>query len=179
MDMFVDKPIALPEGIDMENHVVATYWVQADKSLDMAVMGQILAIEQTTGTWVPVPGETPEVRAKHVAKVIGVFEAPYYEYGLPADIKERQYVIQIAFPSANVEDQLPMLLTATIGNISLVPNFKLLDLRMPRATLNRYKGPSFGIEGWYKALGIAQTRPLLNNMIKPCSGYPLEVGARL
>ncbi|MCX5851906.1 MAG: RuBisCO large subunit C-terminal-like domain-containing protein, partial [Deltaproteobacteria bacterium] len=179
IDAFADKPIALPEGIDMENHVIATYWVQADKSLDMALMGQILAIEQTTGTWVPVPGETPDVRAKHVAKVIGVFESPYYEYGIPADIKERQYVIQIAFPSANVEDQLPMLLTATIGNISLVPNFKLLDLRMPKATLNRYQGPAFGTDGWYKALGIAKTRPLLNNMIKPCSGYPLEVGARL
>ncbi|MCK7489420.1 MAG: hypothetical protein MZU79_03660 [Anaerotruncus sp.] len=26
---FADKPIALPEGIDMENHVIATYWIQA------------------------------------------------------------------------------------------------------------------------------------------------------
>ncbi len=179
MNAFADKPIALPEGIDMENHVIATYWVQADKTMDMSLMGQILAIEQTTGTWVPVPGETPEVRANHVAKVMGVYEAPFYEYGLPDDIKNRQYIIQIAFPSANVEDQLPMLLTATIGNISLVPNFKLLDLRMPKATLDQYQGPSFGIDGWYKELGIEKGRPLLNNMIKPCSGYPLEVGARL
>ncbi|MGO9147422.1 MAG: RuBisCO large subunit C-terminal-like domain-containing protein [Desulfomonilia bacterium] len=179
IDAFADKPIALPEGIDMENHVVATYWIRADKNMDMALMGQILAIEQTTGTWVPVPGETPEVRAKHVAKVIGVFESPFYEYGLPDDIKYREYILQIAFPSANVEDQLPMLLTATIGNISLVPNFKLLDLRMPRTTLDQYQGPAFGIDGWYKALGIKKERPLLNNMIKPCSGYPLEVGVRL
>ncbi len=179
MDAFADKPIALPEGIDMENHVVATYWIQADKSMDMALMGQVLAIEQTTGTWVPVPGETPEIRAKHVAKVIGVYEAPFYEYGLPEDIKHREYILQVAFPSANVEDQLPMLLTATIGNISLVPNFKLLDLRMPKTTLDQYQGPAFGIDGWYKALGINKGRPLLNNMIKPCSGYPLEVGTRL
>jgi 2,3-diketo-5-methylthiopentyl-1-phosphate enolase len=179
IDAFADKPIALPEGIDMENHVVATYWIQADKNLDMALMGQVLAIEQTTGTWVPVPGETPEVRAKHVAKVIGVYEAPFYEYGLPEDIKQREYILQVAFPSANVEDQLPMLLTATIGNISLVPNFKLLDLRMPKATLDKYQGPAFGIDGWYKALGVNKGRPLLNNMIKPCSGYPLEVGVRL
>ncbi|MGD0821431.1 MAG: RuBisCO large subunit C-terminal-like domain-containing protein [Desulfomonilia bacterium] len=179
IDAFADKPIALPEGIDMENHVVATYWIRADKNMDMALMGQILAIEQTTGTWVPVPGETPEVRAKHVAKVIGVFESPFYEYGLPDDIKYREYILQIAFPSANVEDQLPMLLTATIGNISMVPNFKLLDLRMPRTTLDQYQGPAFGIDGWYKALGIKKERPLLNNMIKPCSGYPLEVGVRL
>ncbi|HOE71610.1 MAG TPA: RuBisCO large subunit C-terminal-like domain-containing protein [Deltaproteobacteria bacterium] len=178
-DAFADKPIAIPESIDMENHVIATYWVKADKSMDMSLMGQILAIEQTTGTWVPVPGETPEVRAKHVAKVIGVYEAPSHEYGLPEDVKERQYILQIAFPAANVEDQLPMLLTATVGNISLVPNFKLLDLRMPKATLEKYQGPRFGIDGWYEALGIEKNRPIMNNMIKPCSGYPLEVGARL
>src|SRR4030042_575297 len=120
-----DKPIAIPEGIDMENHIIATYWIQADKAWDMAVLGQVLAIEQTTGPWVPVPGETPEIRCGHVAKVIGVYEAPYYEYGLPPEVQNRQYIIQIAFPSVNIEDQLPMMLTAVIGNISMVPNFKL------------------------------------------------------
>ena len=173
---FDDKPIALPEGIDMEDHVIATYWIQVDKAWDMSVLGQILAIEQTTGTWVPVPGETPEIRAGHVAKVIGVYEAPSYEYALPPEVTTRQYILQIAFPAANVEDQLPMMLTAVIGNISMVPNFKLLDLRIPKVTLEQYKGPQFGTDGWWKALGIKKGRPLLNNMIKPCSGYPLEVG---
>jgi len=50
---------------------------------------------------------------------------------------------------------------------------------MPKTTLDQYQGPSFGIDGWYDALGVKRGRPLLNNMIKPCSGYPLEVGARL
>jgi 2,3-diketo-5-methylthiopentyl-1-phosphate enolase len=179
IDAFADKPITLPECIDMENHVIATYWVQAEKAMDMSVMGQILAIEQTTGTWVPVPGETPEIRAKHVAKVIGVYEAPFYEYAVPPEVINRQYILQVAFPSVNFEDQLPMMLTATIGNISMVPNFKLLDLRMPKATLDQYNGPRFGLDGWWKALGLKKGRPLLNNMIKPCSGYPLEVGAKL
>ncbi|MBN1665330.1 MAG: ribulose 1,5-bisphosphate carboxylase [Deltaproteobacteria bacterium] len=179
LDAFADKPIALPEGIDMENHVIATYWIEAGRDMDMSVMGQFLAIEQTTGTWVPVPGETPEVRAGHVAKVIGVYEAPYYEYAVPPEVERRQFILQVAFPAANVEDQLPMLLTATIGNISMVPNFKLLDLRIPRATLDQYNGPKFGTDGWWKVLGLKKGRPLLNNMIKPCSGYPLEVGAEL
>lgn len=179
IDAFADKPICTPESIDMENHVVATYWIQADKGMDMSVIGQVLAIEQTTGTWTPVPGETPEIRAKHVAKVIGVYEAPYYEYGVPAEVTNRQYIMQIAFPSANVEDQLPMMLTAVIGNISMVPNFKLLDIRLPKATLDQYQGPKFGIDGWWEALKLPKGRPILNNMIKPCSGYPLEVGAEL
>ena len=131
-DAFADKPITIPESIDMENHLIATYWVQLDKAWDASVMSQVIAIEQTTGTWTPVPGETPEIRAKHVAKVMGVYEAPFYEYGVPADVTQRQYIIQVAFPSANVEDQLPMMLTALVGNISLVPNLKLLDIRLPR-----------------------------------------------
>lgn len=179
MDAFADKPIALPEGIDMENHVIATYWLKGDKSYDANIIGQILAIEQTTGTWVPVPGETPEIRACHVAKVIGAYEAPSYEYGLPPEVTERQYILQIAFPAVNIEDQLPMMLTAIIGNISMVPNFKLLDIRFPKATLDQFNGPKFGPDGWWKILGIKKDRPLLNNMIKPCSGYPLEVGAKL
>ncbi|MBP7737490.1 MAG: ribulose 1,5-bisphosphate carboxylase [Spirochaetes bacterium] len=179
IDEFAPKPIAIPEAVDMETHLIATYWTQLDKAWDMSVMGQVLAIEQTTGTWTPVPGETPEIRAKHVAKVIGVYEAPYYEYGVPADVTARQYIVQIAFPAANVEDQLPMMLTALVGNISLVPNFKLLDIRLPKATLDQFNGPRFGTDGWWKALGLQKGRPLLNNMVKPCSGYPLEVGAEL
>ncbi|MCJ7652334.1 MAG: RuBisCO large subunit C-terminal-like domain-containing protein, partial [Actinobacteria bacterium] len=58
---------------------------------------------------------------------------------------------------------------------------KLLDLRMPKALLDGFQGPKFGIDGLYRALGIPRNkrRPLLNNMIKPCSGYPLEVGTDL
>jgi 2,3-diketo-5-methylthiopentyl-1-phosphate enolase len=178
-DAFADKPITIPESIDMENHLIATYWAQMDKAWDASVMSQVIAIEQTTGTWTPVPGETPEIRAKHVAKVIGVYEAPFYEYGVPADVTNRQYIIQVAFPAANVEDQLPMMLTALVGNISLVPNLKLLDIRFPQTTLDQFNGPRFGINGWWKALNLSMGRPLLNNMIKPCSGYPLEVGAKL
>jgi 2,3-diketo-5-methylthiopentyl-1-phosphate enolase len=176
---FDDKPISIPEAVDTEQHLIATYWLQAPRALDMTMMSQFLAIEQTTGTWVPVPGETPEVRAGHVAKVIGIYEVPYYEHAVPDDLTQRQYILQIAFPAANVEDQFPMILTATIGNISMVPNFKLLDIRFPRVTLDQYQGPKFGIDGWWKVLGLKKGRPLLNNMIKPCSGYPLEVGAAL
>ena len=38
---------------------IATYWAKADKNMDMSSW-EITTIEQTTGTWVPVPGETPE-----------------------------------------------------------------------------------------------------------------------
>ena len=175
------EPYALPEGIDYEKHVIATYYVEFPKELDVVSLAPVIAIEQSTGTWTPVPGETPEVRAKHVAKVINVFEAPYHEYVVPDDVKTRQWVVQVAFPASNIENQIPMLLTACLGNISMAGRLKLLDLRMPKAILDGYQGPKFGIDGIYKALGIPRNkrRPLLNNMIKPCSGYPVKVGTEL
>ncbi|MBW2637425.1 MAG: ribulose 1,5-bisphosphate carboxylase, partial [Deltaproteobacteria bacterium] len=125
MNEYESKPWALPEGIDMEKNVIATYYCSIPKEYDMLDIGAFMAVEQSTGTWVPVPGETPEIRAKHVAKVIGVYEAPYYEWGIPDNITERQYILQIAFPSVNFEDKFSMLLTSTVGNISMVPNLKV------------------------------------------------------
>ncbi|MBC2717370.1 MAG: ribulose 1,5-bisphosphate carboxylase [Desulfobacteraceae bacterium] len=180
MTNFHALPAALPEGIDMEKFVIATYYFCVPKEFDnMLAISQFLAIEQTTGTWTSVPGETEDVRAKHVAKVIGVYEAPCHEFSIPSEITERTFILQIAFPSVNIEDQLPMLLTATYGNISLAPNLKLLDLRIPKDILETYQGPKFGIDGIFKTLGISKRRPLLNCMIKPNCGYPLEVGVDL
>ena len=59
-------PTALPEGIDMEKHVIATYYFSVPKEFDnMHSLSQFLAVEQTTGTWTSVPGETEEVRSNH------------------------------------------------------------------------------------------------------------------
>jgi len=175
------EPNALPEGIDFETHVIATYYTAWPKQLDIVALAPVLAIEQSTGTWTPVPGETPEIRAKHVAKVIGVYEAPDHEYMVPDDVTERRYIVQMAFPAVNIENQIPMLLTACVGNICMGGKLKLLDIRMPKALLDGFQGPAFGIDGVYEVLGIPKDkrRPLLNNMIKPCAGYPLEVGERL
>ena len=179
VEKFADQPNALPEGIDMEKNVIATYYTSWPKELNLVQLAPVLAIEQSTGTWTPVPGETPEVRAQHVAKVIGVYEAPDFEYMVEPGVTDRQYIVQIAFPAVNIENQIPMLLTACLGNISMGGKIKLLDLRMPRVLLDGFQGPRFGIDGVYEALGLEKGRPLLNNMIKPCSGYPLEVGAEL
>jgi 2,3-diketo-5-methylthiopentyl-1-phosphate enolase len=179
MKPYEDKPYALPEGIDMENHVIATYYTAWPKEFNLDQMSPILAIEQSTGTWTPTPMETPEIRCKHIAKVIGVYEAPGFEYTVEPSVTERQYIVQIAFPAANIDSQIPMLLTACVGNISMAGKLKLIDLRMPQVLLDGFKGPKFGIDGLYKALNLQRDRPLLNNMIKPCSGYPLEVGVDL
>ncbi len=171
-------PIALPEGVNDDEYVIGTYLVSYPKSIPVPKLAPALAIEQSTGTWVPVPGETPEVRRQHIAKVIGVYEVPDYEWMVPPEVQERQYILQIAFPQINFGCQIPMMLTTVVGNISMAGKLKVLDLRLPKSYVEGFGGPKFGIPGIRKLLGI-KDRPLLNNMIKPCTGYPPEVGAEL
>ena len=174
----LSQPVALPEGVDYDEYIVGTYNVTYPAIFPMAKLAPFLAVEQSTGTWVPVPGETPEVRRHHVAKVIGVYELPDYEYSLPAGLQDRNWFVQIAFPFVNIGSQIPMMLTAVVGNISMGGQIKLVDVRFPKKYVAGFKGPKFGIDGVRKLLGVKK-RPLLNNMVKPCTGYPLEVGAEL
>jgi len=57
-------------------------------------------------------------------------------------------------------------------------DIKLVDIRLPKKYVASLKGPKFGVDGIRRILGVKK-RPLLNNMIKPCTGYRLKVGADL
>ncbi|WP_373897588.1 RuBisCO large subunit C-terminal-like domain-containing protein [Haloimpatiens sp. FM7315] len=171
-------PISLPEGIDYDEYLRATYLAVFPSDVPIHSLAPVLAVEQSTGTWTPVPGETPEVRKKHVAKVTGVYEVPDYEFEMPKDVKTRSYIIEIAYPIVNIGSQIPMLLTTVVGNICMGGQIKLLDIRFPEKFVKGFKGPKFGIKGVRKLLGV-KDRPLLNNMTKPCTGYTPEVGVEL
>ena len=171
-------PQALPDGIDYDEYVIATYLASFPAEVPIPLLSLALAVEQSTGTWVAVPGETPEVRRRHVAKVLGVYEVPDFEFGVPPSVETRNWVVQVAYPEINIGEQIPMLLTSVVGNISMGGNIKLLDIRFPEKYVAGFTGPKFGIEGVRNLLGV-EKRPLLNNMIKPCTGYPLELGAQL
>ena len=171
-------PLALPDGIDYQDYIIGSYIIAAPAIIPLPKFAPMLAVEQSTGTWVPVPGETAEVRRDHIAKVIGVYELPDYEFAVPQGVQERNWFVQIAFPEVNIGEQLPMLLTAVIGNLSMGGQIKLVDIRLPKKYVRGFKGPKFGIDGIRKLLGVPR-RPLLNNMVKPCTGYRLELGAEL
>ena len=178
MQEILGLPIALPDGVDCGDYIIGTYLVSYPAALPIPIIAPMLAVEQSTGTWLPVPGETPEVRSQHIAKVIGVYEMPDYESTVPPGLQNRQWFVQVAYPEVNIGEQIPMLLTTVVGNISMGGEIKLVDIRFPEKYVAGFKGPKFGIEGVRKVLGV-EKRPLLNNMIKPCTGYVCEVGAEL
>ncbi|MHA1884930.1 MAG: RuBisCO large subunit C-terminal-like domain-containing protein [Promethearchaeota archaeon] len=177
---YLETPEAIGlDGIDLEKYIIASYVIKRPKGQNVNYLSRFAAIEQSTGTWIRVPAETAEVRKHHVARVLGVYEIPMYEYGIPKDIKERTYFVQIGFPISNIKGMgIPMLLTTVIGNISITHGLKLVDLAFPKAWLEEFKGPKFGIDGLRKLLNIPE-RPLLNNMVKPCTGHTADVAADL
>ena len=178
MQEILGLPLALPDGVDYDDYAIGTYLVSYSAALPIPIIAPMLAVEQSTGTWVPVPGETVDVRCQHIAKVIGVYEVPDYEFAVPPNLQTRQWFVQVAYPEVNIGEQIPMLLTTVVGNISMGGDIKLVDIRFPKKYVAGFKGPKFGIEGVRKILGVKK-RPLLNNMIKPCTGYRLKVGAEL
>lgn len=175
--MYAEEIFSSLDGIDRDDYVVATYYYESE-SRDLLKNIAEVGLEQTTGTWIGVPEETPEVRKNHAARVLGVYEIPDYEMDVPPDIDRRTCVAQIAFPHINFGPQIPMLLSTVIGNISMMGRLKLLDLAFPERFVAAFSGPKFGIDGIRKRLNI-EKRPLLCNMIKPCTGIPPAVGAKL
>jgi 2,3-diketo-5-methylthiopentyl-1-phosphate enolase len=171
-------PDALPDAIDENKYVICTYYVGLPPFMDARELAHAAAVEQSTGTWTLVPGETPAVRRRHVARVIGVYEVPQYEYSYPKDLERRQYIMQVAYPWENFGQQIPMLLSTVIGNISLYGRIKCLDMKFPKSWLKGFKGPKFGMKGLRKLLKIKK-RPLLNNMVKPCVYSSCQMGAEL
>jgi len=169
---------ALPEGVDPEENIIATYYSIQPSWLDGYTLAIALALEQSTGTWTPVPKETPEVRKLHAARVTAVFEIPPHQWQLPKT-EERHWIIKIAYPIRNLGDpNLPVLLSTVVGNLSAAGKIKLLDLQFPKKWVQGFKGPKYGIQGVRKILGV-KDRPILNNMIKPCVYSPCEIGADL
>jgi 2,3-diketo-5-methylthiopentyl-1-phosphate enolase len=167
-----------PEGVDRESYIIATYLVEHDSTVDILRTAAALAVEQTTGTWTPVPGETPELRKKHVGRVVAVHEIPAYEFEVPRNVETRQFIIEIAFPWINFGSQIPMLLSTVFGNISMTGKIKLLDLYLPEGFVKGFQGPRFGIQGMRQSLNVPH-RPLVLNMIKPCTGYTPEQGEEM
>lgn len=165
------------EGIALDDYVIATYLM---RSRLRGILEKVasMAVEQTTGTWVKVPGETKELTRKHQGKVLGVWEIPDFETEPQEFGIERSHIFQIAYPFQNIGPQIPLLLTTVFGNISMMGDIKLLDLTLPGKFVSGLPGPQFGVKGIRELLGVPK-RPLLNNMIKPSTGITPEQGADL
>lgn len=170
---------ALPEQIKNEDYALATYYLQLNADKDIIATAEKMAVGQTMGTWVPVPGITEEMRKNHMGRVVNILDAPPCELTTQIEDELRTYFVQIAYPTVNFGSQFPMLFTTLLGNdASTSVQAKLVDLQLPESFVRQFPGPKLGIQGLRDLVGVYD-RPLLLNMIKPCTGLTPEAGARI
>ncbi len=166
------------------DRIFARYWIETAFPLDDAAA--IMAGEQSTGTFVRVPGETDELRERYAARVERIVELDKVEApslpgsGLPrkhaGPVVRRAAEVTLSWPMANLGPSLPNLLATVAGNLFELKPFsglKLLDIALPPAFLSAYQGPQFGTEGTRRLTGV-YGRPLIGTIIKPSVGMTPE-----
>ena len=157
--------------------------IEADYLIETAYSPQeaaeIMAGEQSSGTFRPVPGETPELKDRAAARVerleiVEKVDGPSLPgAGRPSDdATYQQAFVTLSWPLDNLGASLPNLIATIAGNLFELKPFsglRLLDVRLPSAFAAAYSGPKFGIEGTRMLLGV-HGRPLIGTIIKPSVG---------
>jgi ribulose-bisphosphate carboxylase large chain len=84
--------------------------------------------------------------------------------------------VEIDFPAALASGGLGTFLNLVFGNASIWPGVRLVDVRLPDALLAAFPGPTFGVAGLRKMLGVSK-RPLLATALKPGGSTNAELAA--
>lgn len=166
--------------------VIASYLIETPHPLNEAA--EVLAGEQSSGTFVSVPGETKALRERFRARLESVEElesvaAPSLPgVKTPEGITEyRRGRIDLSFSLENMGVNLPTLVATVAGNLFELSEFsglKLLDLELPQAFSTVYSGPQFGIAGTRELVEV-EGRPLIGTIVKPSVGLSPQQTAEL
>ena len=172
----------------MEPRIFATYLIETRYPLETAAAA--MAGEQSSGTFRPVPGETPELLSLYGARVeaiedLGEAEAPALPFSrAPSgrqDGRARRARVRLSWNLANTGTILPSVMSTVLGNLFELHHFsamKLLDLVLPDEFADAYPGPAFGIDGTRRLTGV-YGRPIIGTIVKPSVGLTAEATAAL
>ena len=167
----------------MTRRIEADYLIET--SIDPRAAVEAMAGEQSSGTFVPVPGETPELKARAAARVealevVGNVGTP----SLPGAVMGKTIVqarVTLSWPLDNIGVSLPNLMTTLAGNLFELKQFsglRILDLRLPEEFAAHYPGPKFGVTGTRRLSGVAHG-PLIGTIVKPSVGFDADQTAQL
>ena len=169
-----------------DDAIIARYRIET--CLPLAQVAETIAGEQSSGTFLPVPGETEELKARSRAKVLDIMpldavDSPTLPGGRApkGGAKYQRAEITLSFPFANVGANLPTLVATVCGNLYELSDHtgcKLLDLELPPAFGEKYPGPQFGVAGTRKLAGVFD-RPIIGTIIKPSVGLFPDQSAEL
>jgi ribulose-bisphosphate carboxylase large chain len=117
-------------------------------------VAQLICVEQTIEFPIELTGE----RIKK--SVVGQIEDLSQEAS--------STIVTISYPVEVVGQELTQFLNVILGNCSLFPNVKIMDLQLSNTLRRIFAGPRYGIDGLRKLLEVYD-RPLLATAIKPLS----------
>lgn len=168
-----------------DERVEATYLIETGTDVERAA--ETMAGEQSSGTFIAVPGETPELKQRSGARIealdiLGEVATP----SLPGARRTagqpiRQAAVRLSWPVANFGASLPNLFTTVAGNLFELGEFsglKVTDIRFSPSFFARYPGPAFGIKGT-RALAGVTGRPIIGTIVKPSVGFSADQVADL
>ncbi|WP_158995115.1 ribulose-bisphosphate carboxylase large subunit family protein [Mucilaginibacter sp. L196] len=164
--------------------IIAKYYIETPFTVEKAA--QVLAGEQSSGTFVAVPGETEELKKRFAARVEKITQLESVnEPAIPgAKAKEGLYHranIEVSWSIENFGYNLPVLISTLQGNLYELTQFtglKLMDIELPAFYASHFEGARFGIEGSRLSTGV-NNRPLIGTIIKPSIGMTPEQTAEL
>lgn len=159
---------APPASDPVPARVGATYVLQT--RMDPHRAAEIIAGEQSSGTFVPIPGEDAALKARALAS--------YQIHAMPEQA-DGTYLLELSWPLSNLGASLPNLLATVAGNLyelKPVESLRLLDISLPDEFAAAYPGPAFGIAGTRALAGVPQG-PLIGTIIKPSVGLTAEATA--
>lgn len=157
------------------SRVTATYLVETPLAVEKAAA--TLAGEQSSGTFVAVPGETEELKQRFAARVehiepLETVAAPSLPTGRAPAASYHRARVRVSWPVENFGTNLPTLVSTLQGNLYELAQFsglRLLDFDVPADWAAAFRGPAFGIAGC-RALAGVQGRPFIGTIIKPSVG---------
>ncbi|WP_281337074.1 ribulose-bisphosphate carboxylase large subunit family protein [Flavobacterium eburneipallidum] len=159
--------------------VFAEYLIETPYDVEQA--SAVLAGEQSSGTFVSVPGETEELKKRFAARVediqlLDLADEPSIPGGSIPGKKYQKARVKVSWSIENFGYNLPVLISTLQGNLYEITQFtglKLMDFELPDSFATHFKGPKFGIKGSKLSCGVTD-RPMIGTIIKPSIGMSVE-----
>nr|WP_197684232.1 RuBisCO large subunit C-terminal-like domain-containing protein [Vaginimicrobium propionicum] len=168
----------MSQAYNKNDAVLATYTFSIPANVDPLEKVRAFAVGQTIGTWVEVPGLTKEMIDKYQGEVVDITSLDPSDL-VTDDQGVATYAATLALPAVSIGADVPRLFTALLGNdASTSMAAKLTEVQLPASMTSGFSGPKYGVAGLRKVLGV-QSRPLLLNMIKPCTGLTPAQGSEI
>jgi ribulose-bisphosphate carboxylase large chain len=179
--MTAAAPLAATERL------TARYLIETSTPPERAA--EVMAGEQSTGTFVRLAAESDDFLQANAARVEAVEtldEVPgpslpgaAVHRGPDGRIVWRRARVTLSWPVENLGPCLPSALATVAGNLFELKPFsglRLEDVAFPPAFAAAYSGPRFGVAGTRRLAGV-HGRPLIGTIIKPSVGLSPEATA--